>query len=116
MNADELRALQAPLKDQYRQTPQAASITLKAQGRLGAGVSCSVDTGRALVQAGLHPATGGDGLAACSGDMLLQVCGLPDPGPAAAAGGDAADRRRASQPGRVSLRSVHVAAAQAGRQ
>lgn len=73
MNADDLRALQAPLKDQYRQTPQAAWITLKAQGRLGASVSCSVDTGRALVQAGLHPATGGDGLAACSGDMLLQA-------------------------------------------
>ena len=73
MNADELRALQAPLKDQYRQAPQAASITLQAEGRLGDGVSCSVQTGQALVRAGLHPATGGDGLAACSGDMLLQA-------------------------------------------
>jgi len=73
MDADQLRALQAPLKDQYRQQPQAASITLKASGRLGDGLTCSVDTGRALVQAGLHPATGGDGLSACSGDMLLQA-------------------------------------------
>ena len=73
MNAEDLRALQAPLKDQYRQTPEAAVITLKAHGRLGEGVTCSVETGRALVQAGLHPATGGDGLAACSGDMLLQA-------------------------------------------
>ena len=73
MDANQLRALQAPLKDQYRQQPQAASITLKASGRLGDGLTCSVDTGRALVQAGLHPATGGDGLSACSGDMLLQA-------------------------------------------
>lgn len=73
MDADQLRALQAPLKDQYRQQPQAASIMLKASGRLGDGLTCSVDTGRALVQAGLHPATGGDGLSACSGDMLLQA-------------------------------------------
>ncbi len=73
MNADDLRALQAPLKDQYRQSPQTAMIRLQAKGRLGDGVSCSIDTGRALVQAGLHPATGGDGLAACSGDMLLQA-------------------------------------------
>jgi uncharacterized OsmC-like protein len=73
MNAEALRALQAPLKDQYRQTPQAAVVTLHAQGRLGEGVTCSVETGRALVQAGLHPATGGSGLAACSGDMLLQA-------------------------------------------
>jgi uncharacterized OsmC-like protein len=73
MNADELRALQAPLKDQYRQQPQAAVVTLSAEGRLGEGVSCSVQTGRALVKAGLHPASGGDGLSACSGDMLLQA-------------------------------------------
>jgi uncharacterized OsmC-like protein len=73
MNADELRALQAPLKDQYRQAPQTAVVTLKARGRLGAGVSCSVETGQALVRAGLHPATGGDGRSACSGDMLLQA-------------------------------------------
>ena len=73
MNADELRALQAPLKDQYRTTPDAAVITLRAAGRLGEGVSCSVDTAAALVQAGLHPATGGNGLNVCSGDMLLQA-------------------------------------------
>jgi uncharacterized OsmC-like protein len=73
MNADELRALQAPLKDQYRQQPQAAFITLNAEGRLGEGVTCSVQTGQALVKAGLHPASGGDGLSACSGDMLLQA-------------------------------------------
>jgi len=73
MNADELRALQAPLKDQYRQQPQAAVVTLSAEGRLGEGVSCSVQTGQALVKAGLHPASGGDGLSACSGDMLLQA-------------------------------------------
>jgi len=73
MNADELRALQAPLKDQYRAAPDAAVVTLKAEGRLGEGVTCKVDTGRALVTAGLHPATGGNGLAACSGDMLLEA-------------------------------------------
>ena len=73
MNADELRALQAPLKDQYRSAPASAVITLKAEGRLGEGVTCKVDTGRALVTAGLHPATGGNGLAACSGDMLLEA-------------------------------------------
>lgn len=74
MEADELRALQAPFKEQYRQDPDAAVITLKAVGALGEeGVTCSVETGKALVEAGLHPATGGDGLAACSGDMLLQA-------------------------------------------
>lgn len=73
MNADELRALQAPLKDQYRSAPEAALITLRAEGALGAGITCKVATGRALVEAGLHPATGGDGLAACSGDMLLEA-------------------------------------------
>jgi len=73
MNADQLRSLQAPLKEQYRDQPAAARITLHAEGRLGEGVTCSVQTGQALVQAGLHPATGGDGLAACSGDMLLQA-------------------------------------------
>jgi uncharacterized OsmC-like protein len=73
MNADQLRDLQAPLKEQYRDQPSAARITLQAQGRLGDGVSCSVETGQALVKAGLHPATGGNGLAACSGDMLLQA-------------------------------------------
>jgi uncharacterized OsmC-like protein len=73
MNADQLRSLQAPLKEQYRQQPDAAHITLRAEGRLGDGVTCSVETGQALVKAGLHPATGGNGLAACSGDMLLQA-------------------------------------------
>lgn len=73
MNADELRALQAPLKEQYRSAPEAALITLRAQGELGEGITCKVATGRALVEAGLHPATGGSGLAACSGDMLLEA-------------------------------------------
>ncbi len=74
MNADELRALQAPLKQRYRDEPTAAKITLRASGNLGDGApSCSVDTGRALVAAGLHPATGGDGSLVCSGDMLLQA-------------------------------------------
>ena len=73
MNADDLRALQTPLKARYREAPDSAVITLRAHGRLGDGVTCSVETGRALVEAGLHPATGGSGLAACSGDMLLQA-------------------------------------------
>jgi len=73
MNADTLRALQAPLKDRYRTQPESARITLQAAGRLGDGVSCRVETGRTLVEAGLHPATGGNGLSACSGDMLLQA-------------------------------------------
>jgi uncharacterized OsmC-like protein len=74
MDAQELRTLQAPLKDRYRAEPGAATITLRAQGKLGdEEVSCSVETGRALVEAGLHPATGGDGTLACSGDMLLQA-------------------------------------------
>ena len=73
MNADELKALQAPIKERYREKPQAALITLKAEGRLGEGVTCKVETGKALVQAGLHPATGGDGFSACSGDMLLEA-------------------------------------------
>ncbi|MBM3622752.1 MAG: OsmC family protein [Alphaproteobacteria bacterium] len=74
MNADELRATQAPLKDRYRQEPGAAVITLKAAGDLDSdGVACKVDTGRAIVEAGLHPATGGTGLQACSGDMLLEA-------------------------------------------
>ena len=73
MNRDELRALQQPLKEQYKTDPNAAFITLRAQGTLGDDVTCSVETGRALVEAGLHPATGGTGFAACSGDMLLQA-------------------------------------------
>jgi uncharacterized OsmC-like protein len=73
MNADELRSIQAPLKDRYREAPDAALITLRAQGRIGDGVSCKIETGKALVVAGLHPATGGSGQAACSGDMLLEA-------------------------------------------
>ena len=74
MESDQLRALQAPLKDRYRADPSAALVTLRAEGRLDAsGVSCRVDTGRALVEAGLHPATGGLGTQACSGDMLLEA-------------------------------------------
>ncbi len=74
MDADTLRATQAPLKDKYRQDATAAVVTLKASGDLdGEGISCKVDTGRMLVDAGLHPATGGDGMQACSGDMLLEA-------------------------------------------
>ena len=74
MNADEIRAVQAPLKERYRETPDAAVITLKAEGRVDDGaIACKVDTGRALVNAGLHPASGGDGSFACSGDMLLEA-------------------------------------------
>ncbi len=73
MNRDELRSAQAPLKQRYRDDPAAAVVTLKAEGKLGDGISCSVETGRALVEAGLHPATGGAGTLACSGDMLLQA-------------------------------------------
>jgi uncharacterized OsmC-like protein len=73
MEADELRALQAPLKQQYRNDPAKAVVTLRASGSLGDGVSCRLETGRALVEAGLHPATGGSGLQVCSGDMLLEA-------------------------------------------
>jgi uncharacterized OsmC-like protein len=74
MNSVELRTLQAPLKEKYRDDPYAALVTLRAHGVLGAGgIACRVDTGRALVEAGLHPATGGTGLEACSGDMLLEA-------------------------------------------
>jgi uncharacterized OsmC-like protein len=73
MKQGDLRNLQAPLKEKYKQQPESASITLRAKGRLGEGVTCSVETGKALVEAGLHPATGGSGFSACSGDMLLQA-------------------------------------------
>jgi uncharacterized OsmC-like protein len=73
MNAEELKALQAPIKERYRSDPGAALITLRAQGRIGEGVACRVETGKGLVEAGLHPATGGSGLQACSGDMLLEA-------------------------------------------
>ncbi|MDX1529591.1 MAG: OsmC family protein [Gammaproteobacteria bacterium] len=74
MNSKYLKALQAPLKSAYRERPESAVITLKAEGKLGdENISCKVDTGKALVEAGLHPATGGDGSFACSGDMLLEA-------------------------------------------
>jgi uncharacterized OsmC-like protein len=73
VDRDELRALQAPLKERYREEAAAALLTLRAGGELGEGVSCSVETGRALVEAGLHPYSGGDGSLACSGDLLLQA-------------------------------------------
>jgi len=73
MDATALKALQAPLKDKYRENPDAAVITLEAEGRIGEGVTCSIQTGKALVRAGLHPATGGTGMQACSGDMLLEA-------------------------------------------
>ncbi len=73
MKSEELRSLQAPLKERYKEHPEAALITLKAQGCIGEGITCRVETGKALVEAGLHPATGGNGLAACSGDMLLEA-------------------------------------------
>jgi uncharacterized OsmC-like protein len=73
MNADEIRSLQAPLKERYRQHPDTALVTLRAEGRIGEGITCKVETGKVLLEAGLHPATGGDGLGACSGDMLLEA-------------------------------------------
>jgi uncharacterized OsmC-like protein len=73
MKAEELRSLQKPIKERYREQPEAALVTLKAQGRVGEGVTCSVQTGKALVEAGLHPATGGSGMSVCSGDMLLEA-------------------------------------------
>lgn len=73
MNREELRNLQAPLKQKYREEPERALVTLKAKGRIGEGVTCKIETGKALVAAGLHPATGGNGLSVCSGDMLLEA-------------------------------------------
>jgi uncharacterized OsmC-like protein len=74
MQSDQLRARQAPLKERYRSEPATALITLRAEGSIGGpGISCRIETGRALVEAGLHPATGGSGLQACSGDMLLEA-------------------------------------------
>ena len=73
LSAEQLKSIQGPLKEQYRADPASALITLRATGRAGAGVSCKVETGRAIVEAGLHPATGGDGSLACSGDMLLEA-------------------------------------------
>lgn len=73
MKADELRALQAPIKEKYRSDPYAARVVLKAEGRLGDGIACRIETGKAIAEAGLHPATGGDGSQLCSGDMLLEA-------------------------------------------
>ena len=73
MKSEELRSLQAPLKEKYRDQPASAMITLRAEGKTGDGISCKVETGRALSIAGLHPATGGDGMLACSGDLLLEA-------------------------------------------
>ena len=73
MNATDLKNLQAPLKEKYREQPQSAIITLKASGKIGEGISCKVETARALVEAGLHEATGGTGMLACSGNMLLEA-------------------------------------------
>lgn len=73
MTADELRSLQAPLKTQYRERPETAFITLNAQGKIGENITCKIETGKAGVEAGLHPATGGDGQSACSADMLLEA-------------------------------------------
>lgn len=73
MDAEELKNIQAPIKEKYRKQPDSAIITLKAQGKIGDGISCKVETGRVLAEAGLHPATGGNGLLACSGDMLLEA-------------------------------------------
>lgn len=73
MNSDELKKIQAPLKDKYREHPEVATITLKASGNIGEGISCKVNTGKAIVEAGLHPATGGNGMLVCSGDLLLEA-------------------------------------------
>ena len=73
MKSEELRSIQAPLKEQYRKEPEAALVTLKASGHLGEGVTCKIETGKAIVEAGLHPATGGDGFHICSGDLLLEA-------------------------------------------
>ena len=73
MDRDELQQVQGPLKESYREDPEAAVVTLRASGSLGEGISCSVATGRAMAEAGLHPASGGDGTLLCSGDMLLEA-------------------------------------------
>lgn len=73
MKADELKSLQAPIKERYRNEPESALVTLRAEGKIGEGVTCNVATGKALVEAGLHPATGGNGSSVCSGDMLLEA-------------------------------------------
>jgi len=72
MNSEELKKLQSPIKSKFQKDPKTAIITLRAEGKIGEGISCKIETGRTLVEAGLHPATGGDGMLACSGDMLLE--------------------------------------------
>jgi uncharacterized OsmC-like protein len=100
MDAAALKQMQAPFKERYREEPEAAVITLKAEGAIGEGVTCSVQTAKALVEAGLHPATGGSGLHACSGDMLLEAL-------AACAG---VTLNAAATPLQISLRSGRVRA------
>jgi len=73
MNAEQLRNIQTPLKEKYRSDPESATITLRANGKIGEGISCKIETGKAMVEAGLHPATGGTGMLACSGDLLLEA-------------------------------------------
>jgi len=73
MNSAELKELQAPIKEKYKAEPGSAMITLRAEGKIGEGISCKVETGRAIIEAGLHPATGGTGMLACSGDLLLEA-------------------------------------------
>jgi len=73
MNAQQLKELQAPLKEKYKEKAESATVTLKARSRIGEGLTCKVETGKALVEAGLHPATGGTGVSACSGDLLLEA-------------------------------------------
>jgi len=73
MNSEDLKKIQNPIKEKYKDDPNAAIITLKAQGKIGDGISCNVETGRMLAEAGLHPATGGNGMQVCSGDILLQA-------------------------------------------
>lgn len=73
MNTEDLRKLQTPLKEKYRDQPQSAMITLKAEGKIGEGISCQIETRKAMIEAGLHPATGGNGMLACSGDLLLEA-------------------------------------------
>ena len=73
MKSEELKSIQAPIKEKYKAQPESAIITLKAEGKIGEGISCKVETGRSIIEAGLHPATGGNGMLACSGDLLLEA-------------------------------------------
>ena len=111
MDAQELKALQAPIKERYKKDPEAAVVTLRAQGRLGEGIACRVDTGRAMVEAGLHPATGGSGLQACSGDMLLEAlvacAGVTLKAVATALGVDLKDAKLIAE-GEVKARNINV--------